>query len=49
MKKLVKISVQHEVLIDIPNHLTTEGFLKDFSESMWEVKEPNELFKHVAE
>ena len=49
MKKLIKVTVQHQMLVDIPDHLTTEEFLQLFSEDLWEVKEANELFKHVAE
>lgn len=48
MKKTLKVTVTHELEIDIPDHLTTEQYLQHFSSFMWEVESSNELFEHVA-
>ncbi len=48
MKKKVTITVQAEYEIEIDDRLVSEEGLKAWSDIMWEVESPDDLFEHVA-
>lgn len=48
MKKTVRVTIEKELEIDIPDELLTPEHVAAFSQSMWEIEGPDELFGHAA-
>lgn len=48
MKKVVTVTVEHELEIEIPDELVTPEHIKAFSEMMWNAESPDALFEHAA-
>jgi len=48
MKKTVRVTIEKELEIDIPDEMLTPEHVEAFSKTMWEIEGPDELFGHVA-
>lgn len=48
MKKTVRVTIEKELEIDIPDEMLTPEHVAAFSQTMWEINGPDELFGHAA-
>ena len=48
MKKIVLVTIEKELEIDIPDEMLTPEHVEAFSKTMWEIEGPDELFGHAA-
>lgn len=48
MKKVVEIVTTTRVEINIPDEILTDRSVQLFSEHMWEIKSPNEIYDYAA-
>ena len=48
MKKTVRVTIEKEIEVEIPDSHLTPEYLVVFSETMWDVEEPDDLFRYAA-
>ena len=48
MKKTVRVTIEKELEIQIPDHLLTQEHVDSFSKIMWEIDGPDGLFEHAG-
>lgn len=48
MKKTVRVTIEKEIEIDIPDHMLTPEYKADFESGLWKYEDENELFTYAA-
>ena len=46
--KIIKVVIEREIMVSIPDECLTEDYLKDFSSYMFDVENEDDLFKYAA-